>query len=115
MGSLGEWRTAPGLGKGRSWPWRTRLKGLSAIIPACCLETCAPYGSHAAPFDSDQYIIELKVDGFRALAHIEAGHGELIESETASLEILLLMDFIDCPVLRLERAKKPYARTDCAQ
>ena len=30
------------------------------------------------PFDSDQFIFELKVDGFRALAHIEAGKGELI-------------------------------------
>jgi bifunctional non-homologous end joining protein LigD len=30
------------------------------------------------PFDSDQFIFELKVDGFRALAHIEAGYGELI-------------------------------------
>jgi len=30
------------------------------------------------PFDSDQFIYELKVDGFRALAHIEAGKGELI-------------------------------------
>ena len=29
-------------------------------------------------FDSDQFIFELKVDGFRALAHIEAGKGELI-------------------------------------
>ena len=30
------------------------------------------------PFDSDQHIFELKVDGFRALAHIEAGQGQLI-------------------------------------
>src|SRR5262247_1083265 len=30
------------------------------------------------PFDSDQFIYELKIDGFRALAHIGAGHGELI-------------------------------------
>jgi len=30
------------------------------------------------PFDSDQFIFELKIDGFRALAHIEAGKGELI-------------------------------------
>src|ERR1051326_6060648 len=29
-------------------------------------------------FDSDQFIFELKVDGFRALAHIDAGRGELI-------------------------------------
>ncbi len=32
----------------------------------------------AEPFDSDQFIYELKVDGFRALAHIENGKGELI-------------------------------------
>jgi bifunctional non-homologous end joining protein LigD len=30
------------------------------------------------PFDSDQFIFELKIDGFRALAHIETGKGELI-------------------------------------
>src|SRR5262245_29003833 len=30
------------------------------------------------PFDSDQFIFELKIDGFRALAHIEDGGGELI-------------------------------------
>jgi ATP-dependent DNA ligase len=30
------------------------------------------------PFDSDQFIYELKIDGFRALAQIEAGTGELI-------------------------------------
>ena len=32
----------------------------------------------AEPFDSDEFIFELKIDGFRALAHIEAGQGELI-------------------------------------
>jgi len=30
------------------------------------------------PFDSDQFIFELKIDGFRALAHVEAGQGHLI-------------------------------------
>jgi len=30
------------------------------------------------PFDSDQFIFELKIDGFRALAHIEGDKGELI-------------------------------------
>jgi bifunctional non-homologous end joining protein LigD len=30
------------------------------------------------PLDSDQFIFELKIDGFRALAHIEAGKGKLI-------------------------------------
>ena len=32
----------------------------------------------AEPFDSDQFIYELKIDGFRALAHINAGQGELV-------------------------------------
>jgi bifunctional non-homologous end joining protein LigD len=31
-----------------------------------------------APFDSDEFIYELKIDGFRALAHISSGEGELI-------------------------------------
>ena len=30
------------------------------------------------PFDSDQFIFELKIDGFRALAHVDAAKGELI-------------------------------------
>jgi bifunctional non-homologous end joining protein LigD len=30
------------------------------------------------PFHSDQFIYELKIDGFRALAHIENSQGELI-------------------------------------
>src|SRR5262245_42289169 len=30
------------------------------------------------PFDSDEYLYELKIDGFRALAHIADGKGELI-------------------------------------
>src|SRR5262247_4185151 len=30
------------------------------------------------PFDSDLFIYELKIDGFRALACVEAGRGELI-------------------------------------
>jgi len=29
-------------------------------------------------FDSDQFIFELKIDGFRALAHIQDGKGELV-------------------------------------
>ena len=32
----------------------------------------------AEPFDSDKFIYELKVDGFRALAHVQDGRGELI-------------------------------------
>jgi bifunctional non-homologous end joining protein LigD len=30
------------------------------------------------PFDSDLFIYELKIDGFRALAHIQNGNGELV-------------------------------------
>jgi hypothetical protein len=30
------------------------------------------------PFDSDQFIYELKIDGFRALAHLLNGHGALV-------------------------------------
>src|SRR5436853_4131435 len=30
------------------------------------------------PFDSDEYLYELKIDGFRALARIAEGKGELI-------------------------------------
>jgi bifunctional non-homologous end joining protein LigD len=32
------------------------------------------------PFDSDQFVYELKIDGFRALAHLQDGHGELIST-----------------------------------
>src|SRR5688572_1161072 len=32
----------------------------------------------AEPFDSELFLYELKIDGFRALAHIEGGQGELI-------------------------------------
>ena len=32
----------------------------------------------AEPFDSDEFIYELKVDGFRALAHVQDGRGDLI-------------------------------------
>jgi bifunctional non-homologous end joining protein LigD len=30
------------------------------------------------PFDSDDFIFELKIDGFRALAHLQDGRGELV-------------------------------------
>jgi hypothetical protein len=30
------------------------------------------------PFDSDDFIYELKIDGFRALAHLKDGRGELV-------------------------------------
>jgi hypothetical protein len=29
------------------------------------------------PFDSDEYLYELKIDGFRALAHISEGKGRV--------------------------------------
>ena len=32
----------------------------------------------STPFDSLEFIYELKIDGFRALAHIAAGRGELV-------------------------------------
>jgi len=40
------------------------------------------------PFDSGQFIYELKIDGFRALARIEAGQGQLISAtETCSVAL----------------------------
>jgi len=30
------------------------------------------------PFDSDDYVFELKVDGFRSLAHVQSGHAQLV-------------------------------------
>jgi ATP-dependent DNA ligase len=30
------------------------------------------------PFDSEHHLFELKIDGFRALAHLPNGKGELI-------------------------------------
>jgi bifunctional non-homologous end joining protein LigD len=52
----------------------------AAIILLCSLETCARCGfsRRPQPFDSDQFIFELKIDGFRALAHVENGRGELV-------------------------------------
>ena len=40
----------------------------------------------AEPFDSDQHIFELKIDGFRALAFIEDGKGELISRNGNTLQ-----------------------------
>ena len=63
------------------------------------------------PFDSDQFIFELKIDGFRALAHIEEGTGELIsrkETPSAALPILphgsLKIFQLRAPVLESEIA-----------
>src|SRR5262249_55898617 len=43
------------------------------------------------PFDSDQYIFELKIDGFRALAHINAGQGQLISRNGNTFEALRIL------------------------
>src|SRR5499426_2395262 len=50
------------------------------ILSACFHEGMRPIrlSRRTEPFDSDQFIFELKIDGFRALAHIEAGKGELV-------------------------------------
>jgi len=63
-------------------------------------------------FDSDEFIYELKIDGFRALAHIADGQGELISrngnvfrgfAELASLTDLhtILMAVRVAPVWRI--------------
>src|SRR4030095_12755187 len=64
------------------------------------------------PFDSDQFILELKIDGFRALAHIEAGNGQLISRNT--LEPISLVSRITFHQKR--NRWKPFFRTsvtDC--
>src|SRR5262245_30856008 len=38
------------------------------------------------PFDSDDFIYELKIDGFRALAHIDANRGKLVSRNEMSFE-----------------------------
>jgi hypothetical protein len=45
------------------------------------------------PFDSDQQIFELKIDEFRALAHIEVGLGKLISRKRKRLPHILEHDF----------------------
>src|SRR5262249_33709528 len=61
---------------------RTRLKdrSLSSYNPAMLPRNLRPIrlSRRIEPFDSDQFIFELKIDGFRALAHIEDDGGELI-------------------------------------
>ena len=45
----------------------------------CCLETFAPSAfPPLSPFDSDDYIFELKIDGFRSLAYVENGRCDLV-------------------------------------
>ncbi len=69
----------------------TKLLGLNApqdsydrlysrLMTGCLPRNLRPMrlSLRAEPFDSDAFIYELKSDGFRALAHIEAGRGELI-------------------------------------
>jgi ATP-dependent DNA ligase len=39
------------------------------------------------PFDSEDFIYELKIDGFRALAHLHDGRGELI-SRNGNVQVI---------------------------
>jgi hypothetical protein len=43
------------------------------------------------PVDSDQFIYELKIDGFRALAYIEAGNCELVSRNEKRFEALRIL------------------------
>jgi hypothetical protein len=43
------------------------------------------------PFDSDEHIYELNIDGFRALAYIEADQGQLISRNLSHHEIVRQM------------------------
>src|SRR5262245_42925683 len=62
-----------------SWGGYEFLAGFLSIIQSYSLETYVPSGFHAAePFDSDQFLFELKVDAFRSLAFIESGKCELV-------------------------------------
>src|SRR5262249_30806986 len=69
-----------GAGKGRSRPWRIKLNGLSRYNRCMLPQNLRPIrlSRRLEPFDSDQFIFELKIDGFRALAHFESGEGQLI-------------------------------------
>ena len=53
---------------------------LMVIIPSVLPRNLRPMrlSRRSAPFDSDDFIYELKIDGFRALAQIQNGEGELI-------------------------------------
>jgi bifunctional non-homologous end joining protein LigD len=63
--------------------WSTWQKPLTKQAPALYFSACSTQDAsdrlsrRLEPFDSDQFIFELKVDGFRALAHIDAGEGQL--------------------------------------
>jgi bifunctional non-homologous end joining protein LigD len=62
---------------GQRWSDFGRVQ--KAIIRPCRFKTYAPYGFRADPTRSTPTIIyELKIDGFRALAHLHDGQGELI-------------------------------------
>jgi ATP-dependent DNA ligase len=60
-------------------PARPRGNYISRYNPFVLLRNLRPIrlSRRIDPFDSDQFIFELKIDGFRALAHIENGKGEL--------------------------------------
>jgi ATP-dependent DNA ligase len=48
------------------------------------------------PFDSDEFLFELKIDGFRALAHIMGGKGELISRNGKQVPRLCGSCDMDC-------------------
>jgi hypothetical protein len=56
------------------------------------------------PFDSDEFVYELKIDGFRALAHVQNGQGELISKNGnvfrgfAELATWIIPLFMGCAV-----------------
>jgi ATP-dependent DNA ligase len=47
------------------------------------------------PFDSDDYLFELKIDGFRALARIGDGKGELVSSQWERVQRIFGARYLD--------------------
>ena len=64
--------TGLSLGPNRTCPWRS-----AESIRLSRFDTMR-LSRRKDPFDSDQHVFELKIDGFRALAFVEARKGELI-------------------------------------
>ena len=62
------------------WSYLTATRNGSSYNPSVLPRNLRPIrlSRRIEPFDSDQFVFELKVDGFRALANIEAGRGQLI-------------------------------------
>jgi ATP dependent DNA ligase domain len=58
----------------------SRQSHFSSIIAIVLQRSQRPIrlSRRSEPFDSDDFVYELKIDGFRALAHIHDGQGELI-------------------------------------